>query len=122
MKLRTKLAQLKMVALQRLTMKNCKKQLCPDAEASLIQSNKPKMLAAYPYKLSPAIEKLMIELGLHKMLKVYRFELDVPNQIFLVQSNNPKMMAAYKYRLCPEATTILQAQQNPRMLRAVQKT
>ncbi len=117
-KTRKNYAQIRMVEQGVLTMHGCKDKLCLDAEVKLVTSNRPKMLAAYRHKLHRFAERTMIQLGLHQMLKAYRFELDEKNQLLLVESLHPKLIAAYGHKLCPEAEQLLIQVNNPRLNRA----
>ena len=65
------------------------------------------MLEAYNYKLHSVAERIMIEEGLHRLLKVYRYELDTSNQILLAKSNKSKLIKAYRFKLCPMAKNFI---------------
>lgn len=99
-------------------MYGCKDKLCLEAEEKLVQSNRPKMLKAYGRKLSKTAERLIINAGLHQMLKQYRFEFDEELQVELVLTGRPKLLAAYGHKLCFTAENVLRKMDNPRLNRA----
>lgn len=104
---RKRFAQVQMVKRGQLTKDGCKEELCLSAQIELVKANRPKMLEAYNYKLHSVAERIMIEEGLHRLLKVYRYELDTSNQILLAKSNKSKLIKAYRFKLCPMAKNFI---------------